>query len=265
LAFGSALVAYQSRELLGEALGSMSQQVATVLGALITSSIALTVGVLAYVFGRLQKEHEVRFAWLYERQAEITVELYTYLQGLLDRFTDWRDFHEQGREDARDTQNQPIRETLDKFHEVLSMKEIWMSEDTVKRLRGFYEEVDYQWYDAALPAEEGRTQEIAGSVYGWVGNALPTLIRDLKSEFRATLGIRDESERHVILGPKARIAVGWLGSSLIGLGLSGAFGGLLYNYLEHPLGKWWVFLLSGLAVGLGLGMLLEYLRPSRHR
>lgn len=243
----------------------MSQQAATILGASITGSIALTVGVLAYIFGRLQKEHEVQFTRLYESRAEIIASLFTLLQDLLNRFTNWRDFHEQDRKDARDGENQPIRDTLDGFYEVLRRKEVWMSKGTSERLHEFYKEVDEKWYSAALPADQGRAQEIAESVQGWVEQSLPNLIDDLKSEFRETLGIRDESEGRIFLSVGWRIAVGWLGSAFIGLGLASLFVGLLRDDLPQALNQWWFHPLCGLAVGLGFGMLLEYIRPSRLR
>lgn len=242
----------------------MSQQAATILGASITGSIALTVGVLAYIFGRLQKEHEVRFTRLYENRARIIAELFTLLQDLLNCFTDWRDFHQQERDEERNSRNKPIRETLDEFHNVLRTKEIWMSKGTSDRLHEFYEAVDAKWYSTALPVlEEGKAQEIAGNVQSWVEDSLPNLISDLEREFRATLGIREESEGRIIMGARKRIAAGWTGSALIGLGLFGGFGGVFYEQLQQSLSKSWVFLLCSLSVGLGAGMLLEYIRPSR--
>jgi hypothetical protein len=60
-----------------------------ILAALITGTVSLTVGVLAYIFGRLQKEHEVRFSRLHERRAEVVAELYQLLHEISVGFEQW--------------------------------------------------------------------------------------------------------------------------------------------------------------------------------
>jgi hypothetical protein len=244
----------------------VSQQSTSLLGPLITSTVALTVGILAYIFGRLQKEHEVRFTRLYERRAQTIAELYELLHDLLRRFRLWRRFHVQERQTKRDGQAEPIRETLNKFYRTYRGEDIWLTTSTWEELDSFYEEVDGQWMSAALPTGEERANEVAETVNGWVDGSLPLLIEELKTEFRETLGIRDESKEDSILGGWKRIAVGMSATSLIGLGVGGGLIGVFYKSMDYQLmDRWVVVLISSFIAGLGVGLLLEYLRPSRPR
>jgi hypothetical protein len=119
---------------------------------------------------------------------------------------------------------------------------------------------------AALPTGEERANEVAETVNGWVDGSLPLLIDELKTEFRETLGIRDESKEDSILGGWKRIAVGMSATSLIGLGVGGGLIGVFYKSMDYQLmDRWVVVLISSFIAGLGVGLLLEYLRPSRPR
>jgi hypothetical protein len=235
----------------------MNQVGATLLAASITGVVSLTVGILAYLFGRIQKEHEVRYSRLYEKRAEVLASLYETLHELTRRFNIWRSFHRRRQIPRRDEQNEPIREILDQFYKVYREQDIWISRDTWTRLDVVYRELDEKWQTAALPTEEQNAKEVERRVEAWVNESLPNLVDGLRIEFQEILGINkssDASEGRNILQGKIRVITGIVATSLIGLGL----GGILSQFIH-----WWVALLSGLGIGLGVGLLLEFIFPSK--
>lgn len=237
----------------------MSQVVATIFAASITGSAALTVGVLAYVFGRLQKEHEVRFTRLYERRADVVATLYTLVHQLSVGFDTWRSHHNAGQVAERDQQNQPIRKKLDEFRDCYVEKDIWLSETTFKEARTFYEEISARWVDLDRPMREEEAEQVATDVSGWVESTLPTLKDGLRSEFQEVLGIsgdRGQNEGDAIFRGRWRLLVGLMGLLSVG----GSVGLILGYFIEC----YQVGILAGLLAGLGIGLFLEYLRPSRY-
>src|SRR4051812_37145593 len=105
----------------------MNQALATMMGAAITGAAALTVGVLAYIFGRVQKEHEVRFTRLYERRAAVTAKLYRLLKELSGGFETWRSHHNAKEVTEREQQHEYTGEKLNELLACYTNEDIWLS------------------------------------------------------------------------------------------------------------------------------------------
>jgi hypothetical protein len=65
------------------------QPVATLAAALFTGSAVLAAAVIAYIFGRRQKEHEVTFAGVYERRADAIADMYGEIADLDQGLPAW--------------------------------------------------------------------------------------------------------------------------------------------------------------------------------
>jgi len=227
----------------------VNSQVAPIIAALITGTVSLTVGVLAYIFGRVQKEHEVRFTRLYERRAEVIAALYTLLHDISEGFRTWAHYDRiPGEANERNKAFRSVRSDLDKFRRCYLEKDIWISEGTRKKLDQLYGGVNEVWNQSAI--EEARRKGIRTYL-----PRVNTLREELKAEFRSVLGVMDSGDEMNVVSGRLRVIFGLTGPSLIGLGVGG-----LIHLLRGDTA--WILLWSSL-VGLGIGLLLEFVRPTK--
>lgn len=235
------------------------QPTATLLSAAINGIAVLTGGVLAFIFGRLQKEHEVRFTRLYERSAEVIANLYSTINKISNGFENWYDYHNTKQYTEREQTYAAIGRTLKELHAYYLEKDIWINSDTTRnKIQKFYDEVHSKWSGLDRPFTEEELGKEAKKVVQWVNTRRVVLRADLESEFRRVLGVKVEPREKTIIQGWRRIVVGLLGTVLIG-GVVGYVVSLLFSdYIGRAEG-----MVLGTLVGLGVGLMMEYIRSSR--
>jgi hypothetical protein len=199
----------------------VSQQVATLIAALITGTIALTVGILAYIFGRMQKEHEVQFSRVHEQRAKIVADLYKVLYDIQKGIDKWKQYTlMEGAKVAEQRKTfLAIAKLIDKFADCYCKEDFWISDGTRRKLDGFYGRASDIWNESAIDNPEADEEIIDAR-----RSELDDLRRILKAEFREVLGISDSQGttggggKMQIYPGGVRLAFGLLGPTLIGFG-----------------------------------------------
>lgn len=238
----------------------MNGQLATILAASITGSVTLVAALLAYIFGRLQKSYEVRYAQLFERRAEIVGELYSLIYVISEKFREWlstkeKDDGSQDTVDRLSEQSSAIALELEKLRKYRTENDIWISSETWEKLVELQQQLDEGWLSIELPTRKDNTAEEAQE---WVEKKFPYIREDLKLEFHRVLGVEDIQEppdREPIIKGWWRVVLGIVSTTLVGSGVGVVLSVLLDNWLAG--------LLSGLTIGAGAGLLLEYISPSK--
>jgi hypothetical protein len=238
--------------------------VATVTGALITGTIALTVGILAYIFGKRQKEHEIRFSGLYERRAKIIAQLHKLLNELSTKFEDWPENDEDSEGQNLHEQADSLKQTLDKFRSCFYGQAIWFRESNSEEADRFYQQTEafyrraqthwFALYSANTIKEENDANQ---RFKNWVEISYPTIREALESEFGRALGMKKKAGGTAVLSGWRRMGAGVVGTTLIGGGL----GFLLQHFVSGLSTCSGIFV--GVCIGLGMGLLLEHISPSR--
>lgn len=231
----------------------------TIIGASITASVTLTAALLAYVFGRLQKAFEVRYTSFYERQAEVTSELYSLVYTISKEFKTWLSLQE-GDDGSASTSEQlnkqksAIEEAIKKFRSCYIEHDLWISKETWDKLDNLHKELDEQWLSVELPTRGSDEKE---EIESWIETRFPRIRDDLRSEFHKALKVEDiqSSESKALIRGLWHVAIGLLGTLSLGLGA-----GILLSY---SLDNYRVGISTGLLVGLGIGLILEYARPTK--
>src|SRR5215217_674613 len=198
--------------------------IAPIIAALITGTVALTVGVLAYVFGRLQKEYEVRFTRLHERQAEVVAELYQLHHQTLADYRRWDRHNELGDYRSRNIAHRSAGKKLNRFSVLYEEQDILISPWLWLRLHNFYRGARKALSDSAMFNVERKAPTGKGIHTFLRTSEFSNLAEELKAEYEEVLGIsgsRSRTGRGVLLPPMLRLVGGLVGAALIGLGVSG--------------------------------------------
>lgn len=238
----------------------MTGQSSTIVAASITGSVTLVATLLAYIFGRLQKSYEVRYAQLFERRAKVVGELYSLVYVISEKFRDWLSTKEKndGSQDAVDRlseQSSAIERELEKLRKYRTENDIWISSETWEKLVELQQQLDSGWLSVELPTREDNPAEEAQK---WVENKFPSIREDLKLEFHRVLGVEDiqgQTNRKPVIQGWCRVLLGIAGTTLIGIGVGIILSVLLNNCTAG--------LISGLTIGVGAGLLFEYVSPSK--
>ena len=229
-----------------------------ILAALITGTVSLTVGVLAYIFGRLQKEHEVRFSRLHERRAEVVAELYQLLHEISVGFERWDGYNEEGDYPSRNDAYRSVKEKLNRFSDLYQQKDILISPELWTRLWEFDRAATKAHSESAVFNLKRKAPTAKGIKPFRRTSQFSSLGTELKGEYEEVLGIgspRSGAGRRVVMPGLLRLIFGLVGATLIGLGTAGVL------YLTKVIPNKELFLWVGI-IGLGVGLLLEYVRPT---
>jgi len=199
----------------------MSEAVgAAIAGALVSGALAVVAaaigGTLAFFAGKRRAEHEIRYANLYQRQADVIADLHRLLYDLQRSVANLTAMVEFAGDPSKQQKLKEAGALLNKLQDYYQRNSVWLDDDTSKKLQAFLDQIygicdefsvigraiGLQGFEGAGNLEE---QKVWRETYaqefdeqhpreGWrkldsrVKSEVPKLRQGLRAQFREILG-----------------------------------------------------------------------------
>lgn len=134
-------------------------------------------------------EHQVRFANLHEKRAEVIATTYSLLRELFNYLRDYIKIYETDRDQPKEQRREVTIGAIKKFRDYVEPHIIFLPANTAEKLNNIDAQLVNAFNEFVIKVERGRD---AGdnwlAIVKRVGTEIPPAMRDLENEFRRILG-----------------------------------------------------------------------------
>jgi hypothetical protein len=134
-------------------------------------------------------EHQVRFANLHEKRAEVIATTYSLLRELFNKLRDYIKIYETDRDQPKEQRREVTIEAIKAFRDYVEPNIIFFPVNTAEKLDNIDSQLVNAFNEFVIKVERGRD---AGDnwlgIVKRVGTEIPPAMRELETEFRRILG-----------------------------------------------------------------------------
>jgi hypothetical protein len=134
-------------------------------------------------------DHQVRFANLHEKRAEVVAKTYSLLRDVFDKLRDYIKIYDTDRDQPKEQRREVTIEAIKEFRDYVEPNIIFFPVNTAEKLNHIDSQLVNSFNDFVIKVDRGKD---AGDnwlgIVKLVGTEIPPAMRELETEFRRILG-----------------------------------------------------------------------------